>query len=293
MKGNITSGSLMKLHILGAGCPNPTAERYGSAFILAVGDDSIMIDCGPATTYKMALMGLKVLDIEHLFLTHHHFDHNADVPCFVLSRWDMDNGSNPSLKAYGPPPTEEFFRKLFEKGGAYYPDLKSRIDHSASHECHRARGGSLPRPGLSMDVRDVGPGAVTRTENWSASCATVHHVEPTLISMAYRFETKEGIVTFAGDCGDCQEIRDLATGSDCLVMACTHFGTMKPEITDVITGTPEVVSIANEAGVGSVVLTHASPNFLRPGQVEKAVGEVARGYDGSIYFPAELTTVEL
>ena len=76
----------MRLHILGSGCPQPTPERYGSAFVLEVGAGSVMVDCGPATTYKMARMALMPGQIVHLFLTHHHSDHNADLPCFALTR---------------------------------------------------------------------------------------------------------------------------------------------------------------------------------------------------------------
>ncbi len=48
----------MQLHIIGAGCPHPSGDQYGSAFLLEVGDDLIMVDCGPGTTYKMARMDL-------------------------------------------------------------------------------------------------------------------------------------------------------------------------------------------------------------------------------------------
>ena len=123
----------------------------------------------------------------------------------------------------------------------------------------------------------------------------MHHVEPTLDSLAYRFDTDEGSVVFAGDCGDSQELRTLAKGAQTLVLACTHFGSPEasPHITDVITGTPEVAAIANGAGAGRVILTHASPNFSRPGAVERAVSEVARAYSGRILFPDELATVDL
>ena len=60
-----------------------------------------------------------------------------------------------------------------------------------------------------------------------------------------------------------------------------------------ITGTPEVAEIANEAGAAHVILTHASPNFSRPGVRERAVAEIARSYGGAVFFPDELTTVDL
>ena len=122
----------MQLHIIGTGCPDARAERYGSAFLLDVGPGSVLVDCGPATTYKMARMGLEATQVGHVFLTHHHFDHNADLPCFVLTRWDQSRGTEPPLQLYGPPPTRRFAELLFGEEGAFGPDLKSRVEHPAS-----------------------------------------------------------------------------------------------------------------------------------------------------------------
>lgn len=285
----------MNLHVLGSGCPAPTAERFGSAFLLEVGEEQVLIDCGPATTHKMARMGLAPERVHHLFLTHHHFDHNAGVPGFVLTRWDQCRGTEPPLRMYGPPPTERFAEQLFGVDGAFGPDWQSRVEHPASHECHRQRGGVMPRPVPRIEACDLGPDEVVESDRWRATAAQVHHVEPTLVSLAYRFEAEEGSVVFAGDCGDCESLRELADGADTLVVACTHFGAEEssPAIADVITGTPEVADIAREAAAGRLVLTHASPNFLRPGVRDRAVAEVARGWGGEIVFPDELTTVEL
>jgi len=116
-----------------------------------------------------------------------------------------------------------------------------------------------------------------------------------MVSLAYRFDTDQGSIVFAGDCADCAGLREIAKGADTLVLACTHFGSppISPAIADVITGTPEVASIAQEAGARRVVLTHMSPSFARPGVKERAVAEVARSYGGAILCPDELTTMGL
>ena len=285
----------MKLHVLGSGCPQPTREAYGSAFILELGGDSLMVDCGPGTTYKMGLMGIKTTQVGTVFLTHHHFDHNGDFPCFALTRWDQCTGGEPPLRVFGPEPTRVFVDRLLGPEGAFFPDWHSRVEHPASHACHTQRGGSLPRPAPTVAASDVGPGMVAEGDGWAATAARVHHVEPGLESLAYRFECDEGSILFAGDCGDCRELRELALGADTLVLACTHFGRgrMAHAIADVITGTTEVAGIATGAGSGRVVLTHVSPNFSLPGVKEGAVADVARHYGGSIVFPAELSTVDL
>lgn len=254
-------------------------------------------------------MGLDPKQVHDVFLTHHHFDHNVDLPCFILSRWDQSIGDEPPLKVFGPEPTEAFVERLIGEDGAYTPDWQSRIEHPASHACHTARGGALPRPPPRVEAQDIGDGDTVSVGPWTVHAAQVHHVEPTLVSLAYRFEldcsekktadnaddTDEGAVVFAGDCGDCAALRELAKGADTLVVACTHFGSppSNSALTDVITGTPEVVSIANEAGVKRVVLTHFSPNFRRPGEKERALAAVARGYSGKIHLGEELQAIEL
>ena len=45
------------IHILGAGTPTPTPDRFGSSFALEIDGDLIMIDCGPSATHKLVKAG--------------------------------------------------------------------------------------------------------------------------------------------------------------------------------------------------------------------------------------------
>ena len=282
----------MRLHVVGGGCPDPTPERYGSAFLLEVGTEWVMIDCGPATTYKMVRMGIRPGKVGHVFFTHHHFDHNADFPCFALTRWDLAGGTNPPLKVYGPPPTRVFVERLLGKEGAFFDDWNARIEHPVSQAIHKRRGGVLPRPAPVIEARDVGPGAIAESDAWTATAVRVHHVEPWLESLAFRFDTDQGSVVFAGDCGDCGPLRELARGADTLVVACVRIGSAE-RYEGIITGTAEVAEIARASGATRVVLSHASPGFSKPNMTERAIADVARTYAGTVLFPDELTTVDL
>ena len=80
---------MARIHVLGAGTPTPTPTRFGSSYVVELRDRYLMIDCGPATTYKMVRAGIWPTKVDHLFFTHHHFDHDVDYPCFLLCRWDQ------------------------------------------------------------------------------------------------------------------------------------------------------------------------------------------------------------
>jgi ribonuclease BN (tRNA processing enzyme) len=282
----------LRLHIVGSGCPVPTRTRYGSAFILEAGTEWVMVDCGPATTWKMTQMKIAPGKISHLFFTHHHFDHNVDFPCFALTRWDLSHGTEPPLKVYGPSPTRAFVERLLGAQGAFFDDLNARIKHPVSVELFKRRGGKPPRPAPAIDAQDVGAGKIAQSDAWTATAVRVHHVEPRLESLAFRFDTPSGSIVFAGDCGDCESLRQLTQGADTLVIACVFIGPTKV-YGDIITGTPQIAEIGRACGVKRIILSHAWPGVDAPEAKEKAIADVARTYHGTVLFPEELTTVDL
>ncbi len=83
---------MARIFILGAGNPVPSVDAFGSSYVIRIGDEHIMFDCGPATTHKLVKAGLRPAQIDYLFFTHHHFDHDVDYPCFLLTRWDQSIG---------------------------------------------------------------------------------------------------------------------------------------------------------------------------------------------------------
>ena len=154
---------MARVFVLGAGTPTPTPDRYGSSFVLQLGDEHIMFDCGPAATHKLVKAGLLPTQVGYLFFTHHHFDHDVDYPCFLLTRWDQSTGKEKELEVYGPFLTETLTHRLLdEREGAFAHDWIARVNHPGSQRLHVRRGGILPRKPPSVISRDIGPGKVYR-----------------------------------------------------------------------------------------------------------------------------------
>lgn len=286
----------MRLYILGAGVPTPSADRFGSSYVLAAGDDHLMFDCGPATTHKLVKAGLWPTQIEYLFFTHHHFDHDVDYPCFLLTRWDQSIGQEPELKVFGPTLTERLTHRLLDEGeGAFAHDWVARINHPLSLNAYQQRGGRLPRRPPSVQARDVGPGLVYETDHWRVTAAPAEHVQPWLDSLAYRVDTDEGSVVVTGDTRPCDTVRELARGADVLVCLCV-------DVQEDIDGTPEAeymcgstaaARMAQQAGVGRLVLVHERPGLDEPGAMERALGDITREYDGPVVWGRELMSFDL
>ena len=285
------------LYLLGTGTPTPTKSRFGSSCVLQLHDDYLMFDCGPATTHKLVKAGLLPTQVDYLFFTHHHFDHNSDYPCFLLCRWDQSIGNENRLQVWGPPPTEWFTERLVGPEGAFSHDWKTRAGHPAARRAFQNRGGTLPRPEPSFDVTDIGPGEVVKRNHWTVTSAWAHHSEPWLESLAYRVDSDQGSVVIASDVGPCESINKLARGADVLVISCwNHQDLMdrtNPEVSDIIMGTLGAASMAQECGVKTLIITHTLPNLTRPGSKERGLGDIARVYDGEVIFAEELMTLAL
>lgn len=151
----------MRLYVLGAGVPTPTPDRWGSAYVLQLGDQYLMFDCGPAATYKMVQTALRPTQVDYLFFTHHHSDHDLDYPCFLLTRWEQSIGGEADLQIYGPTLTETITHRLVdEKEGAFAHDSVARVNHPLSLNAYQSRGGKLPRKMPNYQPKDIGPGKV-------------------------------------------------------------------------------------------------------------------------------------
>ena len=93
---------MAEIYVISGGTPTPTPARFGSAHVLKVGDQHLMFDCGPAATHKLVKAGLFPTQIDYLFFTHHHFDHDIDYPCFCFAAGTRASERKTSCKCLDP-----------------------------------------------------------------------------------------------------------------------------------------------------------------------------------------------
>lgn len=285
---------MAKLYFIGSGEPTPTKYSCGTCYVLRIEDEYVMFDCGTGSTSKMVHMDLLPTQIDNLFFTHHHFDHNVDYPAFLLVRWDQSLSNDKPLRIWGPPPTEWITDRLIGPEGAFRDDLKARIEHPASHRIYKMRGGVLPRPTNNCIAKDVKVGDVIENKMWKITIAEARHVEPWLISLAYRIDWPGGSLVVAGDTGPCKDVTKLASGADTLVAHSKNLqNKVNPELEEAIFGAREAGRLAQEAGVKRLVLSHQNIDFHKPGVKEKGIAEAAQEFSGEIVFAEELTSLEI
>ena len=283
-----------RIYFVSSGTPTPTKSRFGTCYVLQLGDEFLMFDCGPAATHKLVKMGLFPTQIDYLFFSHHHFDHNVDYPCFLLCRWDQSVGKENTLQVWGPPPTEWITEHLIGPEGAFNHDWRARVGHPGSQEIFENRGGVLPRPEPAVIVNDIQSGSVIKRDQWTVTAASTQHIEPWMPTLAYRVDSYGQRIVFTGDTGPCSSVMALAKEADTLLIHCwDHQETMKKNEAGMITGTIAAAEFAKEAGVRRLILAHQGPNLDRPGSKEKAIADMARIFDGEIIFSEESLIIEI
>ena len=281
--------------VLGGGSPTPTAARFGSSHVLKVGEQLLMFDFVPATTHKLVKAGLFPTQVDYLFFTHHHFDHDIDYPCFLLCRWDQSIGKENQLKVFGPKLTEKITEGIIGEEGVFAHDWRARVNHPLSQRVFVNRGGTLPRQPPSVDAKDVEPGLVQSGDDWQVTSAAAEHVQPWLDSLAYRVDTSQGSVVFTGDTQPCRSVTDLARGADMMLCMCWDDQEVMDESGEAPgqCGTTGAARMAQEAGVGKLVLVHVGPHLSGHGPMEKGIGDIRRIYGGEIIFSEELMRIPL
>lgn len=111
----------MRVPLLGTGNPVPSLKRASAGYLLRVGNDVLLFDHGPGARWRLLQAGVRAVDVTHVFFSHLHYDHCADLVRLFLNRWDQSAGTVAPLRMYGPPGLQQLVDRLFGPDVAHRP----------------------------------------------------------------------------------------------------------------------------------------------------------------------------
>ena len=247
----------MKLILLGTGGgPRPRKARSAPAQVIVVNDTAYVVDCGDGVARQLVFAGVPLPRLRHVFLTHHHSDHNADYGNLILLAWTA--GLATRVDAWGPPPLERMTRQFFEMN-AY--DSDTRI----------ADEGRVPLVPL-VHVHELSTGGVVMQDDQVKVTAVLVNHPPVVPAFGYRFDAHDRSIVISGDTTPSDHLIQLARGADVLV----HEALYAPGIDRLVAGVPNAANlkqsimshhttaedagrVAQAAGVRVLVLSHLVP----------------------------------
>jgi ribonuclease BN (tRNA processing enzyme) len=252
----LTQPGRSRLILLGtAGGPTPKTRASAPAQIIVAGDRGYLVDCGNGVGRQMMLAGV-FRTLRHVFITHHHSDHNADYGTLLLLEWG-DRLTTP-VDTWGPPPLARM-TKLFLEMSA--PDIDVRMRDEG-----RPPLAPLVRP---HELRHAG--LVMKDDRVTVSCAVVDHPLVPL-ALAYRFDCPDRSIVISGDTAASDALVTLARGADILVHEALYVpgapgapgSALRNHIMKSHTAVEDAGRIAARAGVGTLVLSHIVPTDGAP-----------------------------
>ena len=266
-----------RLILLGTGGgPRPKKDRRSAAQVIIVDDQLYVVDCGDGVASQLAQAGLSLAKLRHVFITHHHSDHNADYGNLLLLAWG--SGLTTRVDTWGPPPIAQITRSFWEMS-AYDMDVRIKDE------------GQQPLVPL-IHVHELnGPGAVMKDPHVTVTSALVVHplVTP---AYAYRFDTADRSIVISGDTAPSDNLIALARGADVLVHEAMylpaveriaarfpHATSLKKHLLDSHTTAEDCGRVAAAAGVKTLVLSHFVPSD-DPQVTERMWLEAARTHFG-------------
>jgi len=275
-----------RLILLGTGGgPRPKAARMSTAQAIIVNGVLYVVDCGDGVARQLAIAGVSLQALRHVFITHHHSDHNADYGNLLLLSWA--SGLKTRVDAWGPPPLSEMTQLFFDMN-AY--DIDTRIDDE----------GRVPLVPLIHAHELSEPGAVMRDDNVEVTCAVVKH-PPVTPALAYRFETADRSIVISGDTNRSDDLVKLARGADVLVHEALYLpavdrlvarvpnaSTLKQHIIDSHTSAEDCGRVAAAAGVKTLVLSHLVPGDDATVTEQMWVDAVRPHFGGEIIVASDL-----
>jgi ribonuclease BN (tRNA processing enzyme) len=327
-----------RLVLLGvAGGPSVYADAAGISSALVVDGAVYLVDCGHGTPRQFVQAGLGTPTrpgnrafegLKGIFLTHLHSDHTVEYPAFqITGMWNgLDDPTKP-VQVYGPgdrgglppvfgnrpaPPVVEpgdptpgtvgltsYLRR------AYANDLNDRIRSSGgvdpanvfvTHDIPLPPG--VPAPVDANPMPPVDPFAVYEDDRVKVTATLVNHA-PVFPSLAFRFDTADGAVTFSGDTAPSDNLVKLAAGSDILVheiidraWAEALFPAPRTPAAEATLGhlleshttIEDIGGVAQRTGAKNTVLSHMVP-LNNP---ESRWLEGQKGYDGKLIVGKDL-----
>lgn len=272
-----------RLILLGtAGGPTPKKTRSGPSQVIVVNGRGYVIDCGDGVARQLMLAGA-FNTLRHVFITHHHSDHNADYGNLLLLEWGADLKT--SVDTWGPPPLARITDLFFEMSAV---DLQVR---------EKDEGRPPLRP-LVHAHEIARAGAVMKDDQVTVTAAIVEHpLVP--IALAYRFDCPDRSIVISGDTRPTKSLVALARGADVLVHEAlwlpaapgTPGSALRRHILNSHTTAEDAGRIAAEAGVKTLVLSHFVPSENPPVSDEQWRSAAQTHFDGRVIVGHDLLEV--
>lgn len=270
----------MQIVFLGTSGSWPTPKRNVSAIAIKRGPEVLLFDCGEGTQRQFMLSKLSFMQVRRVFLTHFHGDHFLGLPGMIQSM--TMNGREAPLEVYGPQGVERLVSELVSLGyftpgfSIQTKELPPGSSLDGGEYVVRAFEAVHTVPGLSYVLEEkmrpgrflrekaeslgIPPGPLySRLQDGHAVTVGGRTFEPSDVLGPPRRGRK---IVYTGDSMPHETLIEMARGADVLIHDATSDAALEEKANRYgHSSSRQAATVAKEAGVGLLVLTHFSPRY--------------------------------
>jgi ribonuclease Z len=257
--------------LCGTSSPPPHPTRAKACVAVFAAGRFWIVDTGPGSWNRMALLRVDPSRIGGVMFTHFHSDHIGDLGEFNLNTWVQ--GRNAPLRVFGPPGVERVTAGFAE---AYALDTGYRVAHHGS-DFIPPEFARYATETISGPAETGAPTAFYDQDGLRITAFSVHH-DPVTPAYGYRFDYKGRSVTVSGDTAKSDSLIAAAKGTDVLIheAQANHLVALigetatknnLPRVAKIMADIPSyhtspvaAAEVANAAGAKLLVLYHLTPS---------------------------------
>lgn len=194
-----------RVTLLGTGSPAPLMRRFGPGVLIQAGGKTLLIDCGRGTTQRLLQSGLRLGQVDAVFLTHLHSDHVVGIPDLWLTGWLEASYAQRkgAFVIYGPTGTQALMDGLTS---AYQWDIKARIADQ-----------NLSPASVATQVTEFRQGVIYDQGGVKVTAIEVDHGELLQPAFGFRVDYAGRSVTVSGDTRFSENLIRQAKDTDLLI----------------------------------------------------------------------------
>lgn len=259
----------LRLLVCGSSSPFPSEDRARACLAVFAGGKFYVVDTGPGSWNRLALLRIPGERIGGVMYTHFHSDHIGDLGEFNMQTWFA--GRPGPLQVYGPSGVERLVAGYQE---AYALDTGYRIAHHGADLLPLQNSRMHAHP-LTLNAGG-GLSSVFTEGDLKVSVFPVTHT-PVAPAVGYRFDYKGRSLVISGDTIKDAQVVAAARGADLLAheaqnqqlvaqlrqvahdLGRTNMEKILEDIPSYHTSPVEAAQAANEAGVATLLLYHLTP----------------------------------
>ena len=262
---------------------------WSTCSVIEVEGHPYIVDCGLGVTRQFVEAGYSLSQVDNIFITHHHSDHNLEFGPLVHTLWT--SGTSYHVNVYGPKGTQNLldgFLKSLEI------DINVRIEDEKQRDLASIIKVSEISEGLVMEDERVKVTALKVVHGLLENC------------FAFKFETKDKKVVFSGDTIYFPPLIEFSKDADLLVhevmlerginVLAERLKKVKPNLIDHLmishTTAEDAAKLAKEANVKHMVFNHYVPHIPKEFPNSEFVDAAKRVWGGKITAGYDLCEID-